>query len=133
MICRSSPCVITTIAPFHFGSAFFFLSPSFLLSFTQLSYFFRSWSFYFNLVLGWLKTKYLAQIYAEICKFWNSMNCMRTNFNSRSKSLRFKFVSYLFSVKSWLSPSLLIQQFKFKIKNKKKIHSKEIMNYGSIT
>jgi len=73
LICRSSPCVITTIAPFHFGSTFFFLS---ILA--QLYFFFRSWSFYCNLVLEWLKPKYLAQVYPKICRFQNSKNCMET-------------------------------------------------------
>jgi hypothetical protein len=60
MICRFSPRVITTIAPFHFGSSFFF---------------FRSWSFYCNFVLEWLKAKYLAQVYPKTCKFQKFKNC----------------------------------------------------------
>jgi hypothetical protein len=54
LICRFSRCVIKTIAPFHFGSTFFFFS---------------SWSFYCHFVLEWLKAKYLAQAYVETCKF----------------------------------------------------------------
>jgi hypothetical protein len=65
LICEFSPCVITTIDQFHFGSTFFF---------------FRSWSLYCNFVVEWLKAKYLAQINAETCEFQRNQEWCRDHF-----------------------------------------------------
>jgi hypothetical protein len=80
LICKFSPCVITTFAPFHFGSTFFF---------------FRSWSLYCNFVLEWLKAKYLAKSTQRLVNSKNS-KIVWGKFLKKDQSLRGSEIVSLF-------------------------------------